>query len=53
MKRFNNKRIPVDQMISKLKDQLKREQDPIERENIAQRIEHYTRQINQRNTNNK
>ena len=41
MKRFNNKRIPVDQMISKLKDQLKREQDPIERENIKQRLHHW------------
>jgi hypothetical protein len=32
-------------MISQLREKLKREPDPIEREYISQRIEHYTRLV--------
>jgi hypothetical protein len=38
----NTKRPPSrNQMIASLKNQLKKEQDPIERENIKQRLHHW------------
>ena len=41
MKRNTKKRPSRNQMISDLKNQLKKTQDPIERENIQQRLHHW------------
>ena len=46
MKRFNRTKQSSDQILSKLKEQYKREQVPVEKEYISQRIEHYTRTNN-------
>jgi hypothetical protein len=41
MKRNQKRRPNRNQMISDLKNKLKKEQDPIERENIQQRLHHW------------